>query len=293
MDIVLNDYSLNGQFQSTEEFALWIQREWVKMFDYLVEQKIALYKKSNFYSRYITNDKTLYDLLQISGDPIVSKIKSFIINSAFSPPFWDEEGIIKTDISNTYKCLFDEELPNCFSEAIERDKVILSIKNNEFSDESYPYSKNEEKGRLTNIIDYNSFLQCLLGTNIGDVRYIFENYRFQRKIRFVEIDGKCYAEEALLQNHLTTDDKRNILINISELIRGLNTGTKNRFWDSLSDGIFEYRISVSAGREFRLLFVQDKAINFLNGFIKKEQKTPKYELDKAKKIKREFFENRL
>lgn len=48
---------------------------------------------------------------------------------------------------------------------------------------------------------------------------------------------------------------------------------------------------MSAGREFRLLFVQNKkTIVFLNGFIKKQQKTPTYEIDKAKKIKRKYLQ---
>lgn len=288
MDIVLNDYSLNAQFESTEDFVLWIQREWLKMFDYLLEHRISIYKKSDFYSKNITNKETLYDLLQTTGDPLVSKIKSFIINSAFSEPYWDVEGVLKTDLSNTYKCPRNEDLPNCFSEAIERDKVILSIKNEDYIDEWYSYSKNEEEGKIKNIVDFNSFLCWLLNFTLVDIKYVFENYKFQRKIKFAEVAGKCYAREAILQNELTVDDRRNVLLNISELIRGLSTGTKNRFWDNLSDGIFEYRVSISAGREFRLLFVQDEAIIFLNGFIKKEQKTPKYEIEKAKKIRRDI-----
>lgn len=289
MDIVLNDYSLNGQFTTTDDFALWIHREWIQMFDYFLEKKIALYKKSDFYSRYITKDKTIYDLLQISGDPIVTKIKSFIINSAFTEPYWDEAGISKTDLSSTYNCIHDEELPNCFSEAIERDKTVISIKNEEYLESFYLCNKNGKEEKIDNIIEFNSFLSWLLNSDISDVKYVFENYSFQRKIKFVEIRGRCYAEEAILNNGLTMDDKRAVLLNISELIRGLGTGTKNRFWDSLSEGIFEYRLSISSGREFRMLFVQDKDIYFLNGFIKKEQKTPSYEIEKAKKIVREYF----
>lgn len=287
MDIVLNDYSLNGQFETTEEFMLWVHDEWMKMFDYLLKHKISLYKKSDFYSKHITKEETLFDLLQIAGDPLVSKIKSFIINAAFSEPYWDVEEVVKSDLSNTYKCPQSDDLPNCFSEAIERDKVILSIRNEEYAEECYMYNKNEEAGIIRNIIDYNSFLLWLLNVNLNDVKYIFENYKFQRKIRFAEVSGKCYAQEAIENNGLTVDDKKNILLNISEMIKGLSTGTKNRFWDNLSDGIFEYRISISAGREFRLLFVQDNAIVFLNGFIKKVPKTPKHEIDKAKKISKE------
>ena len=196
--------------------------------------------------------------------------------------------VLKTDISATYSCPYDDDLPNCFSEAIERDKIIFSVKNEEFMEESYSYIKNDKVGKLINVVEYNSFLCWLLTSPLADVKYVFENYKFQRKIRFAEISGRCYAQEAIQQNELTHEDKKNILLNISELIRGLSTGTKNRFWDKLSDGIFEYRISVSAGREFRLFFIQTEAIIFLNGFIKKQQTTPQYEIEKAKRIKRDL-----
>lgn len=288
MEIVLNDYSLNGQFETTEDFILWVHEEWIRMFAYLLEHKISIYKKSDFYAKSITDKETLYDLLQRRGDPLVTKIKSFIIDSAFSEPYWDVPGVLKTDLSNTYSCPCDDELPNCFSEAIERDKIILSIKNKEFVEEFYPYSKNEEVGKLINVVEYNSFLCWLLTSSLSDVKYVFENYKFERKIKFAEIAGRCYAEEAIQENELTLDDKKNVLLNISELIRGLSTGTKNRFWDKLSEGIFEYRISISAGREFRLLFVQDDGIVFLNGFIKKQQATPQHEIEKAKRIIRDL-----
>lgn len=289
MEIVLNDYSLNGQFETTEDFVLWIYVEWIKMFDYLLEHRIPIYKKSDFYSKKITNEKTVFDLLQTTGDPLVTKIRTFIINSAFSEPYWDDPKVLKTDLSNTYSCPYDNDLPNCFSEAIERDKIILSINNEEFIDGVYPYNKNKEFGKLINVMEYNSFLCWLLTSSLADVKYVFENYKFQREIKFAVISGRCYAQEAIQQNELTADDKKNVLLNISELIRGLSTGTKNRFWDKVSEGIFEYRISISGGREFRLLFVQDEAIIFLNGFIKKEQKTPQLEIEKAKRIKRDIF----
>lgn len=293
MDIVLNDYSLNEQFDSIEQFVLWVQKELVKMFDYCEEHKIALYKKSDFYSKKITKNDSIQDLLKISGDPLVARIRKFIINSAFEPPYWDESDIQKTYLTNSYKCPYEHDLPNCFSEAIERDRTILSIKNSQFTDEFYHYIKNGEQGKIFNIIDYNSFLRRLLEKKNESVRYVFENYKYERKVIFMEYAGKCYAEEAIQQNELTAEDKRNVLINISHLITGLSSGTKNRFWDSLCDGIFEYRISISSGREFRLLFIQDEAIIFLNGFIKKVQRTPKYEIDKAKILKNKYFGSRV
>lgn len=291
MDIILNDYSLDGQFNSIEDFVLWIHDEWMDMFSYLLEKKVNIYKKTDFYTRKVTKDKTLEDLLKISGDPLISMIKTFIIKSAYSSPYWDEAGVGKTELNNTYKCPCEDELPNCFSEAIERDKTVLSIKNNNYLDKYIFYYKNNEEGKLFNIVEYRSFLLWLLESEMADVKYVFENYGFDRDVTFVDIAGKCYAEEAIQHNNLTLGDKKNILFNISNLIKSLSTGTKSRFVDKISDDLFEYRMSVSAGREFRLFFIQkDGVIAFLNGFIKKQQKTPDYELDKARMIKREFLQ---
>lgn len=291
MDVILNEYSLNGQFESIEEFVLWIRNEWMEMFDYFLQKKVAIYKKSNFYSNKVTKDETLRDLLKMRGDPLIAKIKSFIINSAYSDPYWDTEDNCKSKQGNTYKCPNDNDLPNCFSEAIERDRTVLSIKNENYLERHIVYLRDNVAGELYNIVEYNSFLIWLLEYETGDDRYVFEHYKFDRQVEFAEVDGRCYAEEALQQNNLTVGDKKKLLLSVSDMIRGLSTGKKNRFWDSISDEIFEYRLSVSAGREFRLLFVQNKkTIVFLNGFIKKQQKTPTYEIDKAKKIKRKYLQ---
>lgn len=290
MDVILNEYSLNGQFESIEEFVLWIRNEWMEMFDYFLQKKVAIYKKSNFYSNKVTKDETLRDLLKMRGDPLIAKIKSFIINSAYSDPYWDTDDNCKSKQGNTYKCPNDNDLPNCFSEAIERDRTVLSIKNENYLERHIVYLRDNVAGELYNIVEYNSFLIWLLEFETGDDRYAFEHYKFDRQVEFAEVDGRCYAEEAIQQNNLTVEDKKKLLLSISAMIRGLNKGTKNRFWDNISKEIYEYRLSVSAGREFRLLFVQNKGeIVFLNGFIKKQQKTPTCELDKAKRIKREYL----
>jgi len=59
----------------------------------------------------------------------------------------------------------------------------------------------------------------------------------------------------------------------------------------LEDGIFEVRSRISSGRSARILFfTQDDELLLLHGFIKKTQKTPKKELDLAKKRKKDMEE---
>lgn len=61
--------------------------------------------------------------------------------------------------------------------------------------------------------------------------------------------------------------------------------------ENLGDGIWEVR-SRLPNRIARVIFTEiDEEIVLLHGFIKKTQKTPKEELDLAKKRKKEYLEN--
>ena len=61
----------------------------------------------------------------------------------------------------------------------------------------------------------------------------------------------------------------------------------------LEDGIFELR-ALWEGNIFRVFFIFDKGnvVVLFNGFQKKSQKTPKKELEKAKRIKKEYYGTR-
>lgn len=98
---------------------------------------------------------------------------------------------------------------------------------------------------------------------------------------------------------------------VEEFLDGLNIKMRNKALDSLSlleefgntlrephskpigDGIFELRIKFSSdiSRIFYFFFV-DNTIILTNGFIKKTRKTPRDEIELAKKYKTDF-ENRM
>lgn len=60
---------------------------------------------------------------------------------------------------------------------------------------------------------------------------------------------------------------------------------------SLGDGIWEVRSNLTRGRTARVLFcISDDLTILLHGFIKKSQKTPKPDLDTAKRRKRQMLE---
>jgi phage-related protein len=61
----------------------------------------------------------------------------------------------------------------------------------------------------------------------------------------------------------------------------------------LSEGIFELRAKVGSDiTRVLYFFVIDKRIVLTNGFVKKKQKTPKSEIDKAKKYRVDYLQRK-
>lgn len=66
-----------------------------------------------------------------------------------------------------------------------------------------------------------------------------------------------------------------------------------KFVKYLEDGIYELRAEYN-GNIFRVFFVFDEGniVLLMNGFQKKSQKTPKKELSLAKKLKKEYYDEK-
>lgn len=64
-----------------------------------------------------------------------------------------------------------------------------------------------------------------------------------------------------------------------------------KFIKSIRDGLYELRISYN-GNIYRIFFIFDEGqiVVLFNGFQKKTQKTPPSEIEKALKIKEEYYE---
>jgi putative addiction module killer protein len=61
----------------------------------------------------------------------------------------------------------------------------------------------------------------------------------------------------------------------------------------IRDGIYEYRVNYG-NNEFRVFFIYDgnSIVVLFNGFKKKTQKTPQNEIEKALKLKNEYYEQK-
>lgn len=66
-----------------------------------------------------------------------------------------------------------------------------------------------------------------------------------------------------------------------------------KFFKHLEDGIYEIRIEVG-GNIYRVFsfFDDNKLVILLHGFQKKTRKTPRKEIDRAKKLRRDYYEDK-
>ena len=99
-------------------------------------------------------------------------------------------------------------------------------------------------------------------------------------------DGKKPIEEFMvsLDNKMRTKAIHELM-----LLREKGNKLREPFSKAMGDGIFELRVQQGgdAARIFYFFFVGSKVV-LTNGFVKKTQKTPPTELDRAKRYKADY-----
>lgn len=100
-------------------------------------------------------------------------------------------------------------------------------------------------------------------------------------------DGSMPAEEFILAQPAKMKAKilRNLL-----LLESLGPSLREPYSASLGDGIFEIRTKLGSDitRVLYFFFAGEKAV-LTNGFVKKTQKTPREELDKARSYRDDYL----
>lgn len=108
-------------------------------------------------------------------------------------------------------------------------------------------------------------------------------------IEFYEREnGDIPVEEFLL----SLDNKmRAKLLGIMDILQDKGNQLREPYSKHLEDGIFEIRGKVGNDISRALyFFYNDGKIIFTNGFVKKTQKTPKSEIEKARKYRNDYLE---
>lgn len=151
MDVLLNDESLNGQY-TEEEFIEFCKDDLLPILRGFEQHGVNLYKDYFTYSRMVTNEKAVYDILHIQGNPVLDRMKNYLIQLTKNPHWRDD---IKTDLKRKYKCDISN-VPNCITEAYARNGMLLSFKDERFVENWIEIVCDNNKCQIRNIGTYEA-----------------------------------------------------------------------------------------------------------------------------------------
>lgn len=300
MVAIINDFSLNGQFETPDEFFDSLIRCTLPAFRSLVSKNCEILKAYTTYSRRISKEMTLHDALRspkYRGYPEATRLKAFLV-SCSETPFWSDDP--QTDCTQIYSVeqVSTEDItpPNCMTEALTRNTAVLSFSNPQFMDLKIPIYKNFQKYELQNIYDNQSAGQALfLSKQIG-LSELLMSERYQRPVIFGGANGKYYADQGFFEGNLTRDDGLLILADFRQSIEFISQGKlKSRFSDSISHKkitYYEFRCSLPDKREFRIYYFIDKGnLVYLNSVVKKTAQIPQEVKDRSIALIKRYLES--
>lgn len=290
MEVVLNDYAIDSQFPCVEDFVDSLVEYTFPALEFLRDKSSILLKSYETYSRKITEEDTIYSFLQsqkFRGFSEAQKLRN-LLGALSTEPYWEEDS--KTEKDATYSCeyagTFCGEEPNCFSEALERDGVMLSLEHLNFQRDTFGIAKNEKEHILYNIYDRKSVGKNLfLNDYIGFCELLLSGVN-ESKVCFWANNGAYYADEYFENGKISKNDALAIKEDFDRLIDGKENGSVlSRFTDSIVHKKMtycEFRTTLSDKREFRIFyFVDGEKWVFLNSLMKTTQTTPEHIKDRT------------
>ena len=123
---------------------------------------------------------------------------------------------------------------------------------------------------------------------ISHLEYIILKYSMNESFGFK--DEKNYFNELVENASLSLDDQNYIISNMDKLIQFFRNGENPGDLSKTIEGkLKEFRTSLTNNRQIRFFYFENgKKIIFMNGFLKKTQKTPNSEIERAKRIMAEY-----
>lgn len=287
MEVIINDFSLDGQFSDEEEFVDSLYENTLPMLSDLEKLKATILRSYNSYESKVTNEKTLHELLITRGSPEITKLKGQLQKMFFEEPFWEDS--LKS-VEDIYECVFTEKKSQfCLAEALERDIPVLSFEHENFRESTIEIIKNNESAYIKNLYNKEVMLQILREYGvITHLDFIILKYNMNDSFGFKK--GKNYFYELVESASLSLDDQSYIISDMDKLINFVSNGENPGDLSKTIEGkLKEFRTSLNNNRQIRFFyFEKNKKIIFMNGFLKKTQKTPSAEIDRAKRIMAEY-----
>lgn len=164
MDIIVNDYSLVGQFSDKEEFIETLIKTTIPILKEIKEKNYNLFKKTDFYAREICYKETLNTVLfNTPSHPAIQIIKMYLIALTRDEPFWDSSPFSPPfEDGSEFQCSFSSDYPSCFSEVYHRKAILLSFIHPSFKVEEFTVNIKGSIKQIYNAYDLHSFSKHLL-----------------------------------------------------------------------------------------------------------------------------------
>lgn len=287
MGYILNEFSLDGQFEDTEYFIESLYENTLPVLKKLDEKQIRLLKSYNIYTSKVTENKSFQDILQDRSYSEIRDIKRLLVQLLLDDPYWDDES--KCVQQSIYECEFTEEINNhCIAEALERNTSLLSFEHDNFKLNKIDITKDDEQKSINNIYDKESMLLELLNSNKIDYNeYLCEKY--ENIDTFCILNGKDYFKELIDTKDLSKDEVKSIIRDLEVLIDRHNKNLPlGRFHDTI-EHYHEFRTSISDNRQIRIFYILENGkFVFLNCLLKKQQSTPESAKAKARSLVKEY-----
>lgn len=193
MEVLINELSLNGQFENENHFEEEGLMPFAAVLKELKNNNADVFKTYDLYSYNITATQSLHGYLTTAQTSRISdatkRIKSLLTSFVLDEPYW--ENTQKHSSDDIF--LLDKENVVGFSlaEACERDKIVISFKSDDFKQKKILINKdNKEEIRIDNLTDkghYNEVNWERSNIDISD--YCINRFKGD-KLDFSQIDGK-------------------------------------------------------------------------------------------------------
>ncbi|MBD5101939.1 MAG: hypothetical protein HDT27_04435 [Subdoligranulum sp.] len=296
MDVIINDFSLDGQFKDAEEFFDSLSEKTLPAFCSLDSHGCEILSSFETYNRKVSVDLTLYDTLRSDyrGYPEATKLK-ILLTRCINDPYWENESQTDEHLKYSMDDKVFEKPPNCFTEAFAREKMLLSFQNQNFASDKLAITVDGKEQFLYNLFNKESVGQVLFCKNVIGLSELLMSMSYGKKVCFFENDGRYYADAGFEEGRLTIEDGLSIFENFKMSIENLCQGKlSSRFSDSINHkGItyYEFRCSLQDSREFRIYYFLDHdKLVYLNSLCKKTNKTPSGVKDQSVALIKKYWD---
>ena len=289
MEIVFNDYSLTAQFETDEDFMDSLIKYTFPLLDMLKRCCSIVLKKYESYSLNVTSESSIYDLLtsnKYRGYPEFQKFRSLLADLS-DTPYWEEEPkTVRESLYWTrYTGDFSGEEPNCFSEAYEREKIVLSIENEEFIEKTIAIKKDGVEDSVNNFYDLESSIEFLFERRHISFSELLHNIANGIDIIFYKHNDTVVVDKEISNEEFSHEDLSKIIKYFKNWNLGITNGTMlSHLTDSIDyKGVSfnELRITLDK-RELRMFYkIFENKYVFFNILVKDTTSTPKYVKEKT------------